>query len=238
MVTSGYDLRGLPYSLSGSTAGAIVNSVLYNQLGQITEINLGNSVRTTYGYWGVGGAYDTAVGYYGKLWEIKVAKQPGGSPVLMDVKHTWDAGGNLTQREDVIAAQTEAFGYDFLDRLTSVSGPYSESYAYNQIGNITSKNGTAYTYGARPHAVTAVGAANYAYDNNGNMVNRAGANIVWDVENRPKMTAIRNGTTLQYMHQDHLTGTAVMPDSAGAQVSRVLKQDRRKEIYKQAAEKR
>jgi hypothetical protein len=28
------------------------------------------------------------------------------------------------------------FGYDFLDRLTTVSGAYSQSYSYNNIGNI------------------------------------------------------------------------------------------------------
>ena len=234
----------------------------------------GNSLKTTYGYWGTGGAYDTAGGYYGKLWEIKTAKQPGSSPVLLDIKHTWDAGGNLSQREDVVATQTETFGYDFLDRLTSVSGAYTESYAYNQIGNITTKNATAYTYGAKPHAVTAVGPTSYTYDANGNMITRGSDNVTWDVENRPtavsdnntyvydgdgkrvKKTesgqtilyinqyyeknlttgeittyyfsggmriAMRKGTTLQYMHQDHLTGTAVMSDSAGTQVGTTMK---------------
>jgi RHS repeat-associated protein len=252
----------------------MVNSVLYNQLGQMTEINLGNGLKTTYGYWGTGGAYDTAGGYYGKLWEIKTSKQPGSSPVLLDIKHTWDAGGNLTQREDVVATQTETFGYDFVDRLTSVSGAYTESYAYNQIGNITSKNGASYTYGTKPHAVTAVGSTSYTYDANGNMITRGAGTITWDVENRPKaisdnntyvydgdgkrgkkteggqtilyinklyeknittsenttyyfiggnLVAMRKGTTLQYMHQDHLTGTAVMSDNTGTQVGTTMK---------------
>jgi hypothetical protein len=39
----------------------------------------------------------------------------------------------------------ETFTCDFLDRLTAVSGLYTQSYAYNQIGNITSMNGTSYT---------------------------------------------------------------------------------------------
>ena len=43
----------------------------------MTEINLGNSLKTTFGYWGVGGSYDNPGGYYGQLWEIKTSKQPG-----------------------------------------------------------------------------------------------------------------------------------------------------------------
>ena len=42
--------------------------------------------------------------------------------------------------------ETESFTYDFLDRLTSVSGAYTESYTYNQIGNMLTKNGVTYTY--------------------------------------------------------------------------------------------
>jgi YD repeat-containing protein len=38
---------------------------------------------------------------------------------LQDVQHTWDAAGNLTQRDDVVGLATENFEYDPLDRLTS-----------------------------------------------------------------------------------------------------------------------
>jgi hypothetical protein len=84
--------------------------------------------------------------------------------------------------------QTENFGYDFLDRLTSVSGAYSESYSYNQIGNMLTRNGVSYTYptnGVRPHAVSSVGSTSYLYDNNGNMTTRGTQTLTWDVENRP-----------------------------------------------------
>jgi YD repeat-containing protein len=58
----------------------------------------------------------------GRLWEIKSAK---GSNVRQDVKHTWDASGNLLSRQDVLTSETESFSYDLLDRLTSASGNYS-----------------------------------------------------------------------------------------------------------------
>jgi YD repeat-containing protein len=194
-VTQEYNGHGLPYSLSGSVVGDLVTSTLYNNLGLPTEINLGNSLKTIFGYWDVGGEYDTTGGYYGRLWRIKT----GDEPVLLDVKHTWDAGGNLTQREDVLAAETETFTCDFLNRLTSVSGPYSESYAYDEIGNITSKNGISYTYGTKPHAVTAVGETSYIYDANGNMTVRGSQTLTWDVKNRPvSITGGENTSTFVY----------------------------------------
>jgi hypothetical protein len=42
-------------------------------------------------------------------------------------------------REDLVSSETETFGYDYLDRLTEVSGAYSESYSYDALGNITNK---------------------------------------------------------------------------------------------------
>jgi RHS repeat-associated protein len=170
--------------------------------------------------------------------------------------------------------EIETFGYDFLDRLTSVSGAYSETYTYNQIGNMMSKNGVVYTYGdsAHKHAVTLVGSTSYDYDANGNMTSRGSQTITWDVENRvtsitggalfiydgdgrrvkktengetilyankyyernlttgvvttsyylaDKLVAQREGTTLNYIHQDHLTGTSVISNSTGSFVSSI-----------------
>ena len=49
--------------------------------------------------------------------------------------------------------------------------------------------GASYTYGgSQPHAVTAIGSNSYTYDDNGNMTDRDGQSISWDVENRPDST--------------------------------------------------
>ena len=62
---------------------------------------------------------------------------------------------------------------------------YTETYTYNAIGNITSRNGAAYTYGSgRPHAVTQAGATAYTYDANGNMTGRGAQALAWDAEDR------------------------------------------------------
>ena len=47
-----------------------------------------------------------------------------------------------------------------------------QSYAYNAIGNITSYNGNAYTYGSQPHAVTGAFGNSYGYDAVGNQTSR------------------------------------------------------------------
>jgi len=80
MVTQTYDGRGFPYSLSGSVAGALVSGALYNQLGQISQIDLGNGLRTVFNYHGL----DTLDGgdassYYDKLYRIKTYKVADGT---------------------------------------------------------------------------------------------------------------------------------------------------------------
>jgi len=221
-------------------------------------------LKSFYGYYGTGGDYDTTGGYYGRLWRIGVTD---GETDPMDIRHTWDAGGNLQTRYDALTEQEEIFSYDFLDRLTSVSGAYSASFSYDEIGNILTRNGVSYSYdGTQPHAVDSVGGTSYSYDNNGNMTARGSQTITWDQENRPvsisggatfvydgdgnrvkkteggetilyinkyyeknlttgnittsyylsgRLVAQREGTTLRYVHQDHLTGTALMTDTNG-----------------------
>jgi RHS repeat-associated protein len=94
---------------------------------------------------------------------------------------------------------TEEFEYDDLDRLKTVSEAYNESYEYDTIGNMVTHNQVSYTYptnGIRPHAVSSVGATNYAYDANGNMTTRGNQTIAWDVENR--ITSVTGGASFIY----------------------------------------
>jgi uncharacterized protein RhaS with RHS repeats len=113
--------------------------------------------------------------------------------------------GNIKTISDGLISQSFAFNYDYLDRLTSatasaVSGTdsgYNESYAYDVIGNITSKAGVTYSYAAtgqpRPHAPTAVGSQSYSYDANGNLLSDGTRTYTWNVDNQP--TQITTGSS-------------------------------------------
>ena len=66
---------------------------------------------------------------------------PGNS--LQNLSYTWDAVGNLSQRQDLRPTQnlTENFYYDNLHRLTTVTGPDAMSIGYDPRGNIVSRTG-------------------------------------------------------------------------------------------------
>jgi RHS repeat-associated protein len=76
--------------------------------------------------------------------------------------------------------------------------PYDETYAYDAIGNMSSKAGVNYTYGptnSGPHQARNVGGQTYSYDANGNMVSGAGRTYTWTADNLP---ATVNGETYLY----------------------------------------
>lgn len=181
VVTQTYNDQGFADTLNGTIVGILVLSTDYNELGDIKQINLGNGTSTTFNYYGLDD--EAPIGYYGRLWQIKTLDS--SQNVIQDTRYTWDANYNLTERYDAIKGETEYFTYDFLDRLITVSGVYNQTYTYDEIGNITSMNGVSYTYGAKPHAVIAIGNTSYSYDANGNMISGNERTITWDIENMP-----------------------------------------------------
>jgi YD repeat-containing protein len=79
----------------------------------------------------------------------------------------------------------------------TLADPYDVTFTYNQIGNITTANGTGttvngtYTYGAGsagPHAVTTASTNTYGYDQSGNMTTRTTSlgtqTLAYDTQNR------------------------------------------------------
>ena len=99
----------------------------------------------------------------------------------------YDAAGNVTKIVDGVNSETVDYTYDDLDRLLTASVPTGESFAYDTIGNMTAKAGTALDYGtASPkHAVKSHGSTAYTYDANGSMTARGTQTIKYDPEQRP-----------------------------------------------------
>jgi YD repeat-containing protein len=117
-----------------------------------------------------------------------------------------DASGNIRTLSNP-GWGTTTFSYDHRDRLTSATGQlYNQSATYSPIGNLTTKTGIAYSYGANgngtgagPHQARVVGGQTYSYDANGNLLSGGGRSYVWNAENQP--TSITSGgvtETYQY----------------------------------------
>jgi YD repeat-containing protein len=99
-----------------------------NAQGQITESTLGNGLKRHSGY-------DT----YHLPNQILLKD---GSSVVDQVNYTFNStSGNLTQRNDVSNGKNEVFGYDNLNRLTSITlnSGSANSITYHANGNIQTK---------------------------------------------------------------------------------------------------
>jgi RHS repeat-associated protein len=153
--------------------------------GHLLQETLGNGLVTTRSYNVASGALQTI--------------RTGATNNVQNLNYAFDYLGNLQSRNDAIQNTTETFGYDALNRLTSVSGPAPKTYAYDSIGNLTSKSDVGtYSYGAKPHAVTATtGAVNatYVYDANGNLQSGNNRELAYTSFNLPSRITQGSVTT-------------------------------------------
>ncbi|GAP72169.1 RHS repeat-associated core domain-containing protein [Candidatus Symbiothrix dinenymphae] len=116
-----------------------------NALGQITESTLGNGLKRV-------SDFDT----YHLPNQILLKN---GASVIDDVNYTFNAmTGNLTQRNDVTNSKDEAFGYDNLNRLTTITqSGVPKSVTYEANGNIKTKFDVGtYQYDEGNHAVSGI----------------------------------------------------------------------------------
>ena len=149
-VTTTFNTAGLPTTLTG--AGAYVGSTAYYNNGQVQSRLLGaGSVKRDY-------TYDTASGRVATI----TAGTPAGattSATYEQTSFTYDADQNVTSVTEATTgiAQRECFFHDKLNRLTRAytaaatttctpngktdnaePAPYDHTYAYNDLGDITS----------------------------------------------------------------------------------------------------
>jgi RHS repeat-associated protein len=192
VLTYTYDAGGRVFSVAG--AQTYVSSMTYNASAQVTQVTFGNGVLTNYTY----GATTL------RLTSLVTSQ---GATSLQNLSYTYDNVGNIAAITDNrTPSNNRSFAYDSLDRLTSATGPYgTETYSYNTIGNLLSKAGVSYTYGATgqtcnrlmPHAVTGTSdGKTYTYDCNGNLLADGQRTLTWDADNRPvSITLTGVGTT-------------------------------------------
>lgn len=229
VVSTGYDALAQPITLTGQNN--YVTGASYNILGQPQTIVAGNGRKTAFQYFGLDASVVAWAGRqsYGQLRRICVLPaasttdceaDTGAVPTdpLLNVAVNYDVAGNVTVYRDATPNKQQKlkFNYDSLNRLvgaspdpggvpnwTSVISYFTESYAYDAVGDLlthtTEVSGSAastfalgYT-SSKPHAATTVNEEqHYWYDANGNMTTRvevSGTQFItyaqgWDIDNR------------------------------------------------------
>lgn len=145
--------------------------------------------------------------------EHSVASTPGNG--LQNITFGYDKVGNVTSindSSDTLTNRTVSFTYDDLNRLitasttAATSTPFSHTYAYSAIGNISSSTPSgAYTYAGtgyiNPHAPTSINGTSLAYDTNGNLTSHGSDTYGWDYRNRMASSTVSSvDTTYGYDH--------------------------------------
>ncbi|MFZ1509887.1 MAG: hypothetical protein WAV74_24215, partial [Anaerolineae bacterium] len=171
VVTYGYNAVAQLASVTGDDGTQYVAATSYNAQGQISEQRVDSGAN----------GFTRQYGYNASTLRLETIKAGTASPWenLQKLTYAYDLAGNVqTLADSANSGQVQTFGYDWLDRLTTAAtnaagvGQYSHTYAYNAIGNLTSYNGAAYTYGTKPHAVTGAFGNAYVYDAVGNQTSR------------------------------------------------------------------
>lgn len=107
-----------------------------------------------------------------------------GSNVLQDMAYDYDLAGNMTLRTDLVAGGAEEFGYDALNRLTTINGTTHYTYDSAQ-GRLHSQLGVGtYTYKTAGRDWLA-SAGGYTYDEHdavGNVTKRSGTLVPGDTQ--------------------------------------------------------
>jgi RHS repeat-associated protein len=142
----------------------IIETLGYNTNGYLATISVGGTTLYTINQKNVRGQIIGAT--YGSSLTATNEFDDYGYPTatktgtIQDYRYQFDAlTGNLSMRKNYLKTLSESFGYDDLDRLTSVTGPQNLNNTYNANGNIKTKSDigtTELTYGANagPYALT------------------------------------------------------------------------------------
>jgi YD repeat-containing protein len=138
-----------------------------------------------------------------RLSQLEVRGNP--SAIYLSYVYSYDKVGNLTSLDDGIVGNT--LTYDARNRLLSATRP-AETFAYDELGNLTSKTGIgAYQYGANlngtgagPHQARTVNGQAYSYDANGNLLSGGGRTYLWN--NERLLQSVTNGTTTEQYTYD------------------------------------
>jgi RHS repeat-associated protein len=197
-----------------SAIPGLVTSVLYSANGNMAVVTNHNGTVTTRGF----------APERGWLTSLRTVR---GTELIQDLTYTHDAEGKIVGIGSPFANESWTYRHDDLHRMTiarNLSSPSdTESFAYDAIGNLVERSRVGcYSYPApgspRPHAPLQAGGTQLSYNNNGNVVTRAGVPMVWDGLDRlvsygadafvydpdgERVKRISNGETTLYPSDDY-----------------------------------
>jgi RHS repeat-associated protein len=200
-LTSGYDTTGRLTTVSGALSGTTTNYLNVTQYwahGPVKQMQYGNNVWRDYGYINsrlqLTGYWDTINEDPSKFLRQEFPNWVNGSGqnngTLQSIQ-TLNFAGPVPYTN--LGTITQTFGYDSLNRLTSASesGDWSQSYSYDQYGNMWMPSNTLTPPALGPVAPTSnvYNPANNqnvysTYDANGNLTAFGAIGVSYDAENR------------------------------------------------------
>ena len=242
-VSTGYDSLGR-VDTQTDPAGIKVQNI-YNANGYLSQVRNAQTLQVywtattlaadgqlTNGTYGNNVAETRTIDTLGRTTAVNATHTLGTVTAL---SYIYDALGNLKTRTDTTQSLTENFGYDALNRLTSVASSNvnqpAKSITYDSLGNITYKSDTgSYSYNpggtgsVRPHAVTSVAGTwntSFQYDANGNLtaggertVNSTSYNLPYTitrtVNGSPVTTAFLYGADHERVQQSEADGSVIL----------------------------
>jgi RHS repeat-associated protein len=209
-----YNSVGYPYEITNTSTGAVIwQETSQDALGDVTAESMS------------AGAFTTT-----RVFDQRrrpLSEQTGTNNSIQNDTFAFDAvNGNLVARgwQDANGSYSETFGYDQLNRLTSVSGPSNKTYSYDASGNFTQKSDVGtYTFTPGTHRLASItGSANgvinptFNYDPNGNLTSEDGASIVWSSFNMASSVTRGSSADTFIYGPDHARVQEVSTTSSGA----------------------
>jgi RHS repeat-associated protein len=184
--------------IDGINDEILMDNVQYDTESLLTLFDYGNDLRATF-------TYDTRD-------RLSTFDLKNGETSYLDLDYTFDNNDNITQLvngwRDTSSAwhsETESYGYDGLDRLTSGScTSWSHTYSYDKMGNRTAKDAITYTLNTVNEVTSLSDGTALTYDDNGNRTQKTKGTDTWDYtydyENRLKKVEKNSVTLEEYVY--------------------------------------